>query len=333
MKAAMEEMLDVDRGMASEVDDRERASMLTQPADAGADGSPLFARSPAMRELAGVLARAAQSSQVVCLIGETGTGREVIAREIHRLSGGAAERFTVIDCADRQTADLDARIASLVAGPARTMVYLAHLASMPLDNQARLVRVIRSSQSVGGAPGVRFGASLDLAVSAAVEDGHLLQELADLMLPIEVPALRQRKLDVPLLAEHLLHRGAQAHGTAARTFSRAAASLLSALPWPGNTPELERLVGQLAASVNRPVVELDDVLVHLRLATYADRPETGVTLRKAREQVERECIAAALAKHRGRMADAAQALGIQRTNLYRKMRQLRVPRAGKPTRG
>jgi sigma-54-dependent transcriptional regulator len=267
------------------------------------------------------------------MTGEPGTGREVLARETHRLAGGAANQFIVVECSGREPGELDADILRLPAASGRTTMYLAHLAAMPLESQARLYRVVRESQTM--APGaeklVRFSASLDVSIAAAVEEGHLLQELADLMLPVEVPALRQRKADVPLIADHLLVLAAERRGTPPRSFSRAASTLLSALPWPHNTPELSALVDLVASAVDRPVVELEDVLAHLRLATYTDRTATGLTLRKAREQFERECISAALIKHRGRMADAAQSLGIQRTNLYRKIRQLKVPRSGRPT--
>jgi two-component system nitrogen regulation response regulator NtrX len=173
--------------------------------------------------------------------------------------------------------------------------------------------------------------SLDTSLVAAVEEGAIVSDLADQIVAVDVPALRHRRLDVPLLAEHFLQEAAMARGTAPRTLGRGAASLLSALPWTGNTPELKAFVERLAAGVSHEVVELDDVLAHVTLATSHGRSDAGLTLRKAREQFERDCISAALIKHRGRMADAAQALGIQRTNLYRKIRQLKVSRSGRPT--
>ena len=106
-------------------------------------------------------------------------------------------------------------------------------------------------------------------------------------------------------------------------------TLLGALPWPGNLPELRGLVERLAVILPGGVVRLEDLLAHVSL-TGSERqgPPQGVTLREARERFERDYIAATLRTHRGRMADAARALGMQPTNLYRKVRALNLTRTG-----
>jgi DNA-binding NtrC family response regulator len=111
-----------------------------------------------------------------------------------------------------------------------------------------------------------------------------------------------------------------------RRFSRSALALLSALPWPGNVGELRRLVETLVRSVPRPVIQLDDLLARVQLDGMSARTDTGGTLRDAKARFEREWISAVLLKHHGRVGEAARALGIQRTNLYRKVRQLNVAR-------
>jgi DNA-binding NtrC family response regulator len=122
----------------------------------------------------------------------------------------------------------------------------------------------------------------------------------------------------------LLDQGGPGAGPGVR-FSRAALELLAALPWTGNVPELEEVVRALSADVRRPIIQLEDVLRHVSLdGAPPVAAEHG--LREAREQFERRCVEEALTRHQGRVGEAARALGMQRTNLYRKVRQLGISR-------
>jgi DNA-binding NtrC family response regulator len=131
---------------------------------------------------------------------------------------------------------------------------------------------------------------------------------------------------VPLLAVDFLRRACEAQGAPLKGISHSALKLLAALPWHGNGRELRSLVETLARAVERPVLQLDDLLEHANFESTAIRVGTGVSLRDAKARFERECISTVLARHHGRVGDAARALGIQRTNLYRKVRQLQVTR-------
>src|SRR5262249_3780776 len=135
-----------------------------------------------------------------------------------------------------------------------------------------------------------------------------------------------RREDIPVLAVHLLSELRQALGAPPQRFSRAALALLAALPWPGNAAELRALVETLVRSVDHPVIQIDDVLAFVRLDGVSPRIDVSGTLRDAKARFERDWISAVLMKHQGRVEDAARALGIQRTNLYRKVRQLKVAR-------
>ena len=106
-------------------------------------------------------------------------------------------------------------------------------------------------------------------------------------------------------------------------------TLLGALPWPGNLPELRGLIERLAVMLPGGVIRLEDLLSHVSLSgSELQSTQQATTLREARERFERDYIAATLRKHRGRMAEAARALGIQRTDLYRKVRTLKLSRTG-----
>src|SRR5690606_18426955 len=168
---------------------------------------------------------------------------------------------------------------------------------------------------------VRVVGTITTGVGAGDEPPLIRPELAARFnVRIDLPPLRRRREDVPMLAARSLEQRAGPGGRALR-FSRAALEVLSALPWPGNVPELEQVVEAVLSDARRPVVQIEDVLRHVSLDGIA-RVASGRGLREAREQFERECIEAALARHQGRVGEAARALGIQRTNLYRKVRQL-----------
>jgi len=140
-----------------------------------------------------------------------------------------------------------------------------------------------------------------------------------------VPPLRLRPEDIPAIARHVMERVAREPGAGARGFTKAALALLSALPWPGNVEELTGVLGRVLASAPAALVRVEDLLAEVG-AEWRGTRRAGATLREAKRQFEREYIASVLRQHGWRMGEAARALGIQRTNLYRKARQLDIPR-------
>jgi two-component system nitrogen regulation response regulator NtrX len=144
---------------------------------------------------------------------------------------------------------------------------------------------------------------------------------------IDMPPLRNRCEDIPALANYLLRDVCAARGLSPSTLLRPALTLISALPWRDNASELQLLLENVVAGLaDGRSIGLEDVLAHVRLGGDSAVLETGRTLRQARARFERDYVAAVLKQHRGRVGETAKALGIQRTNLYRKMRTLRVRR-------
>jgi two-component system nitrogen regulation response regulator NtrX len=141
-----------------------------------------------------------------------------------------------------------------------------------------------------------------------------------------VPSLRNRREDIPGLVRCLLTDLCAAANVKAKIPSSQAIDLLAALPWRGNVGELEALLRRLVGKVSGRQIRLADVLAHVRLEGHTSSPVYSGTLKEAREEFERDYVAAVLDQHRGRMAEAARVLGLQRTNLYRKVRQLSVRR-------
>jgi DNA-binding NtrC family response regulator len=318
----------------------------------------LVAESPAMRAVAEQIRQAAGAGGIL-ITGEPGTGRTLVAHLIHEqaCSGDRdSGRFVIEDCA-RDARDVERTLfGSAHGGPRRerttlerisrgSAVYLArggtllleHVADLPSRSQTRLVRLLRDQEAeLLEEPGttldmrLRVIARAGTDIAAAVEDGHLNRDLYDRLSQrrIAVPPLRQRREDIPALAVHCLQRACEQHQVPVKTIRWAAMKVLTALPWPGNVPQLAGCMDVLARTVTRSSIYLEDVLDRITFETAVLQMDDGVTLRAAREQFERDRIAAALARHHGRVGEAAKALGIERTNLYRKVRALKLPRPG-----
>jgi DNA-binding NtrC family response regulator len=325
------------------------------PSAATAEGR-LFAHSHAMRQAADLARVAADARGGVLLVGEAGSGREFLARLIHAWGHRNDAAFVPVTCvadspeeledrlfgvtADRQSLPTRARTPDRIGASGGVYaarggtLFLDAIAEAPARVQAKLVRLSRDGEALLVEKRLpvdldfRLMAAVEPGVEAALADGRLRRDLYERLavLPIEVPPLRRRREDIPLLAVHLLSELRQALGASPQRFSRAALALLSALPWPGNATELRALVETLVRSVDRAVIQLDDVLEHIRLDGVSPRLDVSGTLRDAKARFERDWISAVLMKHQGRVEDAARALGIQRTNLYRKVRQLKVAR-------
>ena len=325
-----------------------------------------IARSAAMQDALGKLSAAVQHPGGVLVTGEPGSGRESFAKAIHLASveanGCSVERlllramrghetdrpFVRIDSADRP--GLEERLFGLIAigqtedatelerlTPGSAIfsahggtLYVRHLPEMPRRLQLRLARLLRQGEArlLGDEGESRVEIAVRVVASAEmVLDGDIVPDLQRrLHIAIDVPALRERRDDVPALVKCLLADLCVAAEQPPKVASRQAIELMCALPWPGNVGELEALLRVLVTHVPGRHIRLAHVLEYVRLdGRPAIAAYTG-TLKEARERFERDYVAAVLDRHRGRMAEAARTLGLQRTNLYRKVRQLAVAR-------
>lgn len=312
----------------------------------------LYSHSPAMREVMATVTRAATMRAGVVVRGEAGTGRRVVSRAIHNAGTSSAGSFVSVDCSSDAEAleiELFGLTARPHAGDRRSLeritrgsrlhqahggtLYLQNVAEAPMRVQARLARVLRDREATcvdvqqAIAVDVRPMAGVDIGFDRAVEEGRVRDDLFRRLsvLRIEMPPLRNRREDIPALANYFLRQLCASLRLPPKTLSRPALSLISALPWRGNVVELRTLLESIVIGLaGGRGIGLDDVLAHVRLDGGSGAFSNAGTLRQARARFEREYIAAILEQHRGRISDAAKALGIQRTNLYRKMRSLRV---------
>ena len=326
------------------------------------NGDDLYGHSAAMRDVMTLISRAAGMRAGVLIRGEEGTGRQVAARAIHTLQQTGDGAFVSVDCAACDGEELDAE---LFGAPARLQngdgngakglekvsrqgrlhnarggtLYLENVAEAPTRVQVRLARLLRDREAILAETGetasfdVRPMAGVDPGFDTAVQDGRVREDLFRRIsvLRIDMPPLRNRREDIPALANHFLREICAGLRVPPKTLSRSALSLLSALPWRGNAAELRRLLESIVSGMQGGRgIALEDVLGHVRLDGGAGLLSSGGTLKQARSRFEKEYIAAVLEQHRGRISEAARTLGIQRTNLYRKMRSLKVLREPKP---
>lgn len=296
----------------------------------------LAGSSPAVSRLRRDLAAAGAAT---CVLIEAEAGLDVadIARALRR---GAAGPFVTVACGaaappaierelfgERHQGDSDLERVTEDSAMARARggtLYLEEVCDLPAPAQSRLARLLRDGEALIGETATPLALTL---VASLLPDQSGAGLRRDLQKHLErhrviVPPLRQRAGDLPLLVEQIIAAAAQRSGLPPLAVTHPAMTALGALPWSGNLAELRQALSRLAAVAAGGVIQLEDVLTHVRFdGTLAPRVPAG-TLRDARQQFERDYIALVIAHHHGHIGAAAQALGMQRTNLYRKARQL-----------
>ena len=304
------------------------------PASPSAPGDDLVGNSPAMRAVQKSIGMLADSDTTVLITGETGSGKEVVARAIHQHGRRGARPFIAVNCAAIPADLLESqlfghtrgaftgavadRIGSFREADGGTL-FLDEIGDMDPALQAKLLRVIqdRLVNPVGGKPvaiDVRILAATHQDLAAMVRAGRFRE---DLYWRLGVPPLRERLSDIIPLAEHFL-----AAATPPRRLSAPAAARLLAHPWPGNVRELRNAMERAAALARRATIEADD-LAFLTAAPdipLADWLEGDLPTALAR--LERAMIRRAMTEAAGNRAEAARRLGIHRQLLYEKLRRL-----------
>jgi len=304
--------------------------------------------SASIREVRAQVGRAAALDTKVLLLGETGTGKELAARAIHAAGGRRGGPFVAVNCAAIPENLIESEMFGHERGAFtgavsrrkgrieqahRGTLFLDEVGDMSLMTQARVLRVLedRRIRRVGGDEEIRVDFRLIAATNKelawAVEQGDFREDLYYRInvLPIHLPPLRERVEDIPPLMEHFLEEASREEGIRPRPLTPGAHRVLMAHDWPGNVRELrnvaERLVLALLAEGDRiDVADVREALLCPRVAEEDPPP----ALREAREDFERTFIRAALAAHDRRIQETADALGINRSHLWKKMRRLGI---------
>jgi DNA-binding NtrC family response regulator len=302
-----------------------------------------IARSRVMQAIGEQVRRFARSSSNVLISGETGTGKNAIARELHVRGPRAKGPFVTIDCASLPASLVDSELFghergaftdAVAARPGRFelagngTVYLDAVGELPLETQGKLLRIVEDKrvERLGGhttfAIGARIVASAGSGIEDAVRMGAFRTDLYHRLrvLPIFVPALRDRADDVLPLARYFAARAAAAAGTPMPVLSRDVVSVLRDYSWPGNVRELRHLIERAYQTAEGRTITLDHLPAEM-LEAPAVGAEATLTRRPTLDEVERRYIAATLKHARGNQTDAAKLLGISRKSLWEKRKR------------
>jgi two-component system nitrogen regulation response regulator NtrX len=298
---------------------------------------------------------AAPSNGRVLISGENGTGKELVARQIHAQSHRHAGPFVEVNCAAIPEELIESELFGHARGAFTGAVtdrrgkfeiasggtlFLDEVADMSVKTQAKVLRALQEQvvEPVGGQQSVRVDvrviAATNKDLAGEIRHGRFREDLYFRLnvIPIAVPPLRERGDDVVRLAEHFVADFSREYGRRSKTFSPAATDLLRRYHWPGNVRELRNTIERLMIMVPGDVVEAPD-LVFLELSgrvRTAHPAEPVGPLFEARDAWERGYILKALAAHEGHISKTAEALGLERSNLYKKMRALGIERKDDP---
>ena len=319
--------------------------------------SLLIGQHPLIERIHALIGKIATTDATVLVTGESGTGKELIARAIHDASRRESQSFLPVNCAalpgDLLESELFGHERGSFTGAIRTrpgLFALAHGGTLFLDEvgetsprlQVKLLRVLqeREIRPVGSDVSVpidvRVIAATNKDLGAEVREGRFREDLYYRLhvIPIEVPPLRERRSDIPILIEHFLGRLAGTHGVTKKRMSESAMVRLWEYDWPGNVRELENLLERLVILSDSDEIELDDLPPTLRafsgLRPAAREPkfdDHGLDFNRAVEAFEDRLIGEALRRTRGNKQAAARLLGLKRTTLVAKLRR-RQPTPG-----
>ncbi len=339
----------------TDIDERKRAEesaqrenlALREEIDKTSMFEEIVGASPALQAVLSRVAKVAPTDSTVLITGETGTGKELVARAIHKRSPRASRAFVSVNCAAVPPAliasELFGHEKGAFTGAAQRRLgrfelaeggtlFLDEVGELPAETQVALLRVLqeREFERVGGTHAIRAdvrviaAANRDLqsSIAAGAFRSDLFYRLN--VFPIEMPPLRDRKEDIPLLVEYFVDRYARKAGKKIRSVSKRTLDLLQAYPWPGNIRELQNVIERSVIVCETAIFSVDESW--LSREALPPRP-TNQTLSKRPVAQEKDLIEAALAETQGRVsgpAGAAAKLGLPPSTLESKIRSLKI---------
>jgi two-component system nitrogen regulation response regulator NtrX len=302
-----------------------------------------------MRKVMAQVERVAASESRVCILGETGTGKELVARTLHERSPRSSGPFVTLNCAAVPAELIESELfghekGSFTGAAGRHAgkfeqaehgtIFLDEIGDMPLSMQAKLLRVLEESEveRIGGdkpiSVDVRVLVATHRNLETLVREGKFRQDLFHrvYVFPLVLPPLRERREDIPALVEHFSRQVCAQNGWKPIPFAAEAIEALADYPWPGNVRELRNVVERLMLLASEDGVTL--ATVHSALPTTpTSLPSSGASSGSLAERVqifEREAILAELRRSNFNITNAARSLGLERSHLYKKAEQLGI---------
>jgi len=313
----------------------------------------IVGRHPEMQRIFQLIAQVAETPATVLITGESGTGKELIARAIHRRSARRGQPFLALNVAALPENLIESELfgherGDFTGAHARKLgkfelahggtIFLDEIGSLRLDLQAKLLRVLqeREIERVGGTRtipvDVRVLAATNVNVREAIRErafrGDLYYRLN--VVPIQVPPLRERREDIPLLVEHFVRKLGGECGRDIRGVSAGALEALTRYDWPGNVRELENIIHRSVVLARGPVLQLQDVPLDVAMPETGPRlaEDTGLPLREATDQFERQYVLRVLERVGWNVSRAARLLQVHRNTVLAKLSAWGIQRPG-----
>ncbi|OHD67520.1 MAG: Fis family transcriptional regulator [Spirochaetes bacterium RBG_16_49_21] len=308
----------------------------------------MIGNSPRIDEIRDIIETAAKTNARVFITGDSGTGKELVARAIYYRSKRSDKPFVKVNCAaipnelieselfghekGAFTGAINRRMGKFEIANKGTM-FLDEVCDMSASAQSKVLRVLQENQfeRVGGnetiTVDVRVIAATNVDVKKAVEEDTFREDLYYRLnvIPIHMPTLAERIEDFPLLVNYFLERFAEEHGLGIKQIDDAGMKDLTRHSWPGNVRELKNVIERLSIMVPGESIGRDDIRKHLEAYDYDDFMTKDISsLKKAREEFEKDYILKVLKKNERNITLASKELGIERTNLHRKIKQYNI---------
>jgi two-component system nitrogen regulation response regulator NtrX len=299
-----------------------------------------------MKALRQLITLTAPTNSRVLIYGESGTGKELVARALHAQSPRSARSFVEVNCAALPeelieselfghtrgsfTGATESKVGKFQKADGGTL-FLDEVGDMSLKTQAKVLRVLEEQrfEPVGSngpvSVDVRVIAATNKRLEEEISRGTFREDLFFRLnvIPVSVPPLRERTEDVPILADHFLGEYSAAYGRRPKELSAAALSVLMRYPWPGNVRELKNVIERLVIMCPQETIEPQHLPPELFRGAPRE-PQAVETLQEARSAYEREFILRKLEENQWNMTRTAAALGLERSHLYRKMKNLGI---------
>ena len=314
----------------------------------------MIGESAALGEVMAAVARAAPTSATVLIQGESGVGKELVARAIHRNSLRSRERFVQVNCAAIPEELIESELFGHERGSFtgatekqvgkfeqadRGTIFLDEVGDMSPKTQAKVLRVLQEGEveRLGSARtlkvDVRVLAATNKKLEEEIEQGRFREDLYFRLavIPIHVPSLRERPEDIPLLVRHYMDSFSQEHNTRPKRITKAALDVLQRHRWKGNVRELRNALERLNIMTSGEVIDVADLPGAMRSPSVASSKEMGAgeqakdgTLREFKDSAERAFLVARLRENNWNISKTAEAIDTPRSNLYKKLEQYQI---------
>jgi two-component system, NtrC family, response regulator HydG len=345
----IQELQDRIEGLLAEADIRTKTLTLDQELVEACRFEDIVSRSPLMLEVFSKIRRVAPHFRTALITGATGTGKELVARALHRLSSMSRDRFIVCNCSalveNLAESELFGYVKGAFTGATQDraglfenadggVIFLDEIGELSPGIQAKLLRVLQDHQvrRIGSAVSrdvdVRVIAATNRNLRTMVRDGQFREDLYYRLAVVEIalPTLANRREDLPLLERYFVEKFAQEYKKSVAGLTRRAQSRMATYPWPGNVRELENVIGNACMMTDGKFIDINDLPERIR-GQQTDELATDEALFSL-EEIQRRHVMRVLERVGGNKARAAEILGVGRATIYQLLSRMKLERRG-----